>query len=112
MKIAVASQGMSMEAAVDPRFARAAAFVLVDGDTGEAQAVDNRENVDAAQGAGPQAVTKLVELGAQVVLARQCGPKAMQALAAAGIQAFEAGEGTVAEAVEAYKAGTLPVLEG
>ncbi|HNY79853.1 MAG: NifB/NifX family molybdenum-iron cluster-binding protein [Sedimentisphaerales bacterium] len=50
MKIAVTSTGKTMDAQVDPRFGRAACFVVVDTDDMEFEAVENT-NVDAG-GAG------------------------------------------------------------
>ena len=51
MKIAVTAMGKEMEAQVDPRFGRAACFVIVDTDSGQFEAVDNT-NVAASGGAG------------------------------------------------------------
>lgn len=107
MKIAVSANGRTLDAQVDPRFGRAAFFVLVDTDTGTFEAHDNAQNLNAVQGAGIQAARKVAELGAGAVLTGHVGPKAYAALHAAGVKVYTDAGGTVREAVERYKAGRL-----
>ncbi len=107
MKVAVSAQGQTMDSAVDPRFGRAEAFVVVDTDTGEATAHDNSQNLQAAQGAGIQAAQNVSQLGVQAVISGNVGPKAFATLQAAGIAIYTGALGTVAEAVEALKTGKL-----
>jgi predicted Fe-Mo cluster-binding NifX family protein len=66
MIIAVIARGGDLEAAVDTRFGRAAAFVAMDTDTGSARALDNLEASLAGQGAGIQAAWLLADQGIQV----------------------------------------------
>jgi predicted Fe-Mo cluster-binding NifX family protein len=47
MKVAITSQGTGMQSAVDPRFGRAAFFVVADTDTGAFAAVGNDLNLNA-----------------------------------------------------------------
>ncbi len=107
MKIAVTSQGRTLNDGVDPRFGRTQTFLVVDTDSGEFEAVDNKQNLDAAQGAGIQAARLVGEHGAEAVITGHCGPKAFRTLAAAGIKVVVGAEGTVAEALEKFKAGDL-----
>jgi predicted Fe-Mo cluster-binding NifX family protein len=107
MKLAVTSQGEELSAPVDPRFGRATYFVVVDTETGQASAVDNSLNLNAAQGAGIQAGRKVVELGAKALVTGHVGPKAFATLQAGGVQVYTGATGTVAQAVEQFKAGTL-----
>jgi len=107
MKIVVTSQGPELTSQLDPRFGRARYFLLVDTDTDQCQAHDNTENLNAAQGAGIQAAGRVAELGAEAVITGNVGPKALSALKAAGITVYLAPAGTVAEAVERFKAGQL-----
>jgi predicted Fe-Mo cluster-binding NifX family protein len=111
MKIAVTSTGKTLESPVDPRFGRAAYFVLVDTDTGAFEAHDNAQNLNAAQGAGIQSAQTVSRLGAGAVITGHCGPKAFRTLRAAGIQVVVGAEGTVAQAVEAFKSGKLKPAE-
>jgi predicted Fe-Mo cluster-binding NifX family protein len=107
MKLAVTSQGPQLTSAVDARFGRAGWFVVVDTETGQASAVDNSVNLNAAQGAGIQAGKKVVELGVEAVVTGHVGPKAFATLQAGGVAIYTGATGTVAQAVEQFKAGTL-----
>jgi predicted Fe-Mo cluster-binding NifX family protein len=117
MKIVVSSTGATKESPMDPRFGRAAQFVLFDTETGEYRAVSNDQNLQAAQGAGIQAAVAVSRLGAQYLITGNCGPKAFRTLTAAGIKVIVGAEGTVAEVIEKFKAGKLqpssaPNVEG
>ena len=107
MKIAITAQSGSLDARVDPRFGRAGYFVVVDPDTMEFESVDNKQNVQAAAGAGVQAAQTVAEHGASAVLTGNCGPKAFTTLGAADIEVFTGLDGTVKEAIAAYKSGDL-----
>jgi predicted Fe-Mo cluster-binding NifX family protein len=106
MKIAVAASGNTLDAVVDPRFGRCAWFVIVDSDTLAFEAVQN-PGAMAGGGAGIQAAQLVSSKGAHAVVAGNMGPNAHQALTAAGIQILPFIGGTVRQAVEAVKAGTL-----
>ena len=112
MKVAVSSVGDTLDSAVDPRFGRAAQFVLVDTDTGEHQLISNAQNLNAAQGAGVQAAETVSRHGAEYVMTGHCGPKAYRALNAAGIKVISGVEGTVAEAVDSLKNGEVTPSDG
>ena len=111
MKIAITAQGGSLDANVDPRFGRAGYFVVVNPDTMEFEAVDNKQNVQAAAGAGVQAAQTVAEHGAAAVLTGNCGPKAFRTLRVADIEVFTGLGGTVKEAIAAYKSGQLTPAE-
>lgn len=111
MKIAVTSVGPEMASQVDPRFGRAAWFVLVDTETLEFQPVENT-GAAAGGGAGVNAAKAVIDAGAEAVLTGNCGPNAERALKAAGVKLFTGVSGTVAEAVERYKAGKLTEATG
>lgn len=111
MKIAVTSVGQGMDAQVDPRFGRAACFAIVDTETMDFEAVDNT-NVAAAGGAGINSAKAVIDTGAKAVLTGNCGPNAERTLRAANIALYTGVAGTVAEAVEQFKAGTLKEATG
>jgi len=111
MKLAVTSQGEGMNASVDPRFGRARYFIVVDTETGESSTIDNAVNLNASQGAGIQAGRNIVELGVGVLVTGHVGPKAFSTLQAGHVMVYTGASGTVAEAVEQYKAGTLKAAE-
>ena len=109
MKIAVSSQGKGLDSALDPRFGRAAGFVIVDTDTGQSAYLENTQNLALAQGAGLQTAQNVARAGASAVITGHVGPKAFLALSKGRISVHLAsGEMNVARAVELYKDGMLP----
>ena len=113
MKIIITSQGSRLDDQVDPRFGRAKQFILADTESGQFAAHDNAQNLNAPQGAGIQAAQAAARLGAEAVLTGHVGPKAFAALSAAGIKVGQDLDGlTVAEAVERYRAGQVPMAAG
>ena len=107
MKIVVTAQGAEMESPVDPRFGRAKYFVLVDTETGQHQAHNNSQNLNAPQGAGIQAAQTVAQLGAEVALSGHVGPRAYATLTAANVAIHTGTGGTVKEAIEQFQAGRL-----
>ena len=106
MRIAISSEGPSLDDAVDPRFGRAGGFVLVNSTTMETSYLDNGKAQTLAQGAGIETAERMSEAGVRVVLSGYVGPKAFEALKAAGIQVCQDLDGmTVREAVELFKNG-------
>jgi predicted Fe-Mo cluster-binding NifX family protein len=107
-RLAVTSEGPAMTDRVDPRFGRAAGFVVVDLETMESSYVDNGASQALAQGAGIQAAETLANAGVQAVITGYVGPKAFTALSAAGIRIGQGVEDvTVAEAVRLFTSGSV-----
>jgi predicted DNA-binding protein (UPF0251 family)/predicted Fe-Mo cluster-binding NifX family protein len=112
-KIAVTSEGPALSDRVDPRFGRAAGFVIVDTQTMGTEYVDNGSSQVLSHGAGIQAAQLIAQAGASVLLTGYVGPKAFHVLSAAGIQvAQDLEEMTVGEAVELYKKGEVKFADG
>lgn len=107
MKIAFSAQGKDKISQTDPRFGRAKYFVIVDSETGAFTAHDNSQNLNAPQGAGIQAAKNVNDFGAEAVVSGNVGPKAFAALRSAGVEVYTGASGSVQEALEALKAGTL-----
>lgn len=107
MKVAITTAGNDLDAAVDPRFGRAKAFVIYDTESGEWSVLDNEQNAFAAQGAGIQAASAVVNAGVDALLTGNCGPKAFRTLAAGKVAVYAGVSGTVREAVESLAAGKL-----
>jgi predicted Fe-Mo cluster-binding NifX family protein len=107
MKIAITSQGASLDSLVDPRFGRATHFILADAESGAFTAHDNAQNLNAPQGAGIQAAQTVARLGAEAVLTGHVGPKAFTVLKAANIIVYTGASGTVREAIDCLKSGKL-----
>lgn len=107
-KIAVTCDSPSLDAQVDPRFGRAAGFLIVNPETMEFDYIDNGSTQIMAQGAGIQAAENVARSGAKVLLTGYVGPKAFQGLTGAGIEIGQNLENmTVRQAIEKYKAGEV-----
>ena len=106
MKIAVTATEPSLDARMDPRFGRCPYFLVVETDDASFEAVEN-QSVSLGGGAGIQSAQLMAGKGVQTVLTGNCGPNAYQTLAAAGIAVIVGCGGTVADAVEQFKAGQL-----
>lgn len=103
--IAVSAESSSLDAPVDPRFGRAAGFVIVDTEAEGMTFLSNAEAATLSGGAGIHAAETIAKAGARVLLTGRVGPKAQAALAAAGIAVEEDCAGmTVGEAVHRYQA--------
>jgi len=111
MKVVVSAMGESLSAELSPIFGRCPAYVFVDTETMEFEAVPNPA-MSAAGGAGIQAAQFVVSRGVQAALTGNVGPNAFNVLQAAGVQIYPVSEGTVQQAVEAYKGGQLQPVSG
>jgi predicted Fe-Mo cluster-binding NifX family protein len=109
-RIAISCEEPSLDSQVDPRFGRAAGFLIVDPGSMAFEYVDNGASQAMAQGAGIQAAETVAQSGATIVLTGFVGPKAFQALSAAGIKVGQNLENlTVKQAVERYKANDVEI---
>ena len=111
MKIAVSSQGDHLDAPASPVFGRCPTYLFVEPETMEFEALPNPA-MSQGGGAGIQAAQFVVNAGAEAVLSGNLGPNAFDVLQAAGVPGFLVSEGTVRQAVEAYKAGRLQPMGG
>ncbi|MDX9715302.1 MAG: NifB/NifX family molybdenum-iron cluster-binding protein [Dissulfurispiraceae bacterium] len=112
MKIAFTTAGDDLSAQLDSRFGRAPKFLIYDLVSGSFEIFDNKQNLNAAQGAGIQSAETVARLGANALVTGHCGPKAFKVLKAAGIKIYSASSQTVAEALESFKAGKFQELVG
>jgi predicted Fe-Mo cluster-binding NifX family protein len=111
MKIAVSAQGETLDAPASPVFGRCPTYLFVEFDTMAFEAVPNPA-MNQGGGAGIQAAQFVAERGAQAVLSGNLGPNAFDVLEAAEIPVYLIPEGTVRQAVEAFKAGGLERMSG
>ena len=105
MKIALTSTGKDLTSEMDPRFGRAAYFIVVDPESLEYEVVENDENVHLSQGAGIQAGKTIVDKGAEVLITGFCGPKAFKVLESAGIKTIVGVKGRIKDVIESYNSG-------
>lgn len=112
-KIAVTSEGPTLDDQVDPRFGRAAGFVVVDLESMETRYVDNGQTQVMAQGAGIQAAELMAGAGVSCILTGFVGPKAFKALSAAKISVVQNLEGmSVRQAVQRFQSGKVQPADG
>ena len=111
-KIAVSSEGPTLDDIVDPRFGRAGGFVVVTLPARSVEYIDNGASQTMSMGAGIETAERMCRAGVEVVISGYVGPKAFEALKAAGIKICQDVEGvTVREAVERFERGELPFAE-
>ena len=106
MKICVTATVNSLDAQIDPRFGRCAYLVIVDSETMKFEAIPNIA-AGATGGAGIQAAQTITSKGVKLLMTGNVGPKAFQALSAAGIEVVTGSYRTVRDAVEKFKRGKL-----
>jgi predicted Fe-Mo cluster-binding NifX family protein len=106
MKICVTATAASLDAQIDPRFGRCSYFAIVDSETMQFEAIPNTA-AGVSGGAGIQAAQIIANKGVKLLITGNVGPKAFQALSAAGIEVVTGAVGTVREAVEKFKRGKL-----
>ncbi len=109
MKIAITAASPDLEAEVDPRFGRAACFIIVEEESREWEAFENPAR-DATGGAGVQAARFVADKGADVAVSGAFGPNAYEIMVATEIKMFvfqEAGSLKVSEVLSRYREGQL-----
>lgn len=112
MKIAVTSQGKTLDSELDPRFGRTAYILIVDTETLEFEAFDNADNKNALKGAGIQAAALISDKNAEVLLTGFCGPNAFQTLEAAGVKVVSDQAGRVINVIQKFKQAKAVYAEG
>ncbi|MBN2109757.1 MAG: NifB/NifX family molybdenum-iron cluster-binding protein [Methanosarcinaceae archaeon] len=110
MKICITSVSDSLEAAVDPHFGRCRKFMIVDPDSMEFEFLENK-SLSASGGAGVQAAQQMIDKGVAALITGSVGPNAFSILSAEGIEVLSIRGGSVADAVSAYREGSLEKIE-
>jgi predicted Fe-Mo cluster-binding NifX family protein len=111
MKIAISVATPESAAAFEPRFGRAAAFVIVDDNTGDQRAIANPA-AQVGRGAGIRAAEFLIKQGVEAVISGAFGPKAYDVLHTSGVRLYQAKSGTVDDLVARLLNGDLDAAEG
>ena len=107
MKLAITSTGKKLDSNLDPRFGRAAYFIIVDPKTMAFEVVENSQNLNLPQGTGIQSAQFIADQGAKALITGHCGPNAMQTLSAAGVPVYVGQAGTVQDLVDKFNNGQL-----
>ena len=110
MKLIITATSPDLNAQVDPRFGRAAHFLIVDLESMEWQAVTNPA-LNTSGGAGIQAAQFVADQECDAVVSGNFGPNAYNALKTAGLPMYLFGScQTPSEVIAQYKAGQLEQL--
>lgn len=107
MKVLFTTSGDDLNAPLDSRFGRAPKFIVYDLEDDSFQVLDNKQNLNAPQGAGVQSAEAVVRAGGKAIVTGHCGPKAFRVLRAAGVKIYHTDGATVAEALEQFRSGKL-----
>ena len=109
MKIILTSSGSSLASETSEVFGRSPYFILADSETSEYKAYENPA-LSASGGAGIQAAQFVIDLGADVIINGNIGPKALKVIQSANIKIFKHEGQTAAEVFANFKAGKLGEL--
>ena len=107
MRIAISADGKELDSNLEPRFGRAAYFIILDAETMDFEAVENTQNFNLPQGAGIQAGKTIADQHVDALITGHCGPKAFRVLQSAGIKIVTGAGGKVGEAVDQFRKGAL-----
>ena len=106
MKVAISATGKNLESSIDERFGRCRYFIIVETDDMSFEAIENT-NADLSTSAGIQSASLVASKDVEAVITGNCGPKAMQVLAATTIKVILGQHGMVKDVVEKFKSGDL-----
>lgn len=111
MKLIITTASADIDAPVDPRFGRAACFLVVDADSLEWQAISNPA-IYASGGAGIQVAQFVADQECDAVVSGDFGPNAYNALKTAGLPMYLFGScRTAREVVQRLNSGQLEQLD-
>ena len=108
MLIAITALENSVQSEIDPRFGRAAYYIIANTVTDEVTIHDNSDGTGASNGAGTGAAQTLSEYGVKALYTGSVGPKAADVLQKANIPYYENFTGTVQNLIDQLKAGGAP----
>lgn len=106
MKICISSKGNSIQSIMDPRFGRAAYFIIADTETMEIELIENSAAASGG-GAGITSGQLMVDKDVTAVITGNVGPNAMNVLKAANIEIYRGEPILVKENIEKFKKGEL-----
>lgn len=107
MRFAVTAIRPELSSPIDQRFGRTRCLLIVDLPDRTTTVIDNHSEMHAARDAGLQVAKKVIESQADALITGHCGPKAFQALEAAGVAVYKVSDGSVAEALDRFDDGQL-----
>ncbi|NLX40810.1 MAG: dinitrogenase iron-molybdenum cofactor biosynthesis protein [Bacteroidales bacterium] len=99
MKIAITSEGNSLDSKMDSRFGRCAYFAIYDTNTKTTDFFENPAK-DSPEGAGPKAVEFIASKGVKKVVAGEFGGKAKALLEKLNIEMQQEKDKTISEIIK------------
>ena len=107
MRIALTATDNNSESMLDQRFGRAKYFIIFDTEKNEYSFVNNKQNLNAEQGAGIQSAQTVVQVDAEAVITGHTGPKAFNVLNMAGVKIYYSAALSVKDALQQFRNGVL-----
>jgi len=105
MKVCIPTMGdRGMDESVGEHFGRVPTYTLVNTETGEVKVIQNTTTHMGGTGYAPDLIS---QHGAEVMLCGGLGRKAIQMFEEKGIMVYVGASGTVADAINHWKAGQL-----
>lgn len=108
MEVAIPSKNCEIGSKMDNKFGRCSYFLIVDPDSREVNCWEN--NKGGESGVGISVAQFLADEEIDVVLTENIGPKALETLDRAGIEAFKA-SGTIEQVIEEFEEDKLEKIE-
>lgn len=109
MRIAISTEGNSINSKLDRRFGRCDTFIIIDQPDKVVTVIPNSAQA-ASGGAGIAAAQTICDAGVDVVITGQVGPNAIKVLQAAGVKILEGIDGTAAANLAAFENGSLNAI--
>ncbi|MEN6569626.1 MAG: NifB/NifX family molybdenum-iron cluster-binding protein [Rikenellaceae bacterium] len=101
MKIAITSEGNSLNSLIDPRFGRCAFFAIYDTDTQNTEFIPNPAK-ESSEGAGPAAAQFIASKGVKKIVAGEFGSKIKSLLDNLQIEMLNDNGKTISEIIKQF----------
>jgi predicted Fe-Mo cluster-binding NifX family protein len=101
MKIAITSEGNTLNAQIDSRFGRCAYFAIYDTETKQTEFLENPAK-DASGGAGPAAVQFVAKQGVSKIVAGEFGGKTQPLFQSLDIEMINEKNKTILEIIKRF----------
>ncbi|MBO8160516.1 MAG: NifB/NifX family molybdenum-iron cluster-binding protein [Thermosipho sp. (in: Bacteria)] len=110
MKIAIPSEGKTLDSMINDRYARAEFIIIYDTDKEEIiEIIEN--DTSEAHGKGPKVSQMLVNKGIKVLITQSVGKNAFDVLKAANIEIYLSKKDNIKDVIQNYKNGNLIKIE-
>ncbi|QTA38045.1 NifB/NifX family molybdenum-iron cluster-binding protein [Thermosipho ferrireducens] len=110
MKIAIPSEGKTLDSMINDRYARAEYIIIYDIDREEIIEVIENDSSEA-HGKGSKVSQLLTNKGVKILITQNVGKNALEVLKAANIEVYLSKKDTIKNAIQKLKDGTLEKIE-